>query len=143
VNKWDHRFFELALTVAQWSKDPSTKVGSVIVGMGRTITGIGYNGFPRGVSDDEDRYTNKENKYRMIVHAEANAILNANGPVRYQTMYTTKFPCTECTKLIIQSRIDTVVCPRLVENDSKWAVDARYSRIMLKEANLTVTEFDV
>ena len=143
MTKWDHRFFELALNIATWSKDPSTKVGAVIVGRGRTITGIGYNGFPRGVKDYEERYMDKEVKYRMIVHAEANAILNSNGPVVYQAMYTTKFPCTECAKLIIQSKLEGVICPKLVENGSKWALDAAYSRTMLKEAGVVVKEFEV
>ena len=90
MNKWVKRFFRLANEVATWSKDPSTKVGAVIVGENKQIISQGYNGFPRGVDDTEERYNNREIKYKMVVHAEMNAILNAlyNGSsVKGATLY--------------------------------------------------------
>ena len=64
---------ELAGHIAGWSKDPSTKVGCVVVGQDREIRSTGFNGFPRGISDDLDRLTDREQKYPLICHAEENA----------------------------------------------------------------------
>ena len=72
--KWDKRWIGVAEHIARFSKDPSTQVGAVIVdGMNRLVS-IGYNGFPRGVADDDERYNNRKTKLKLIVHAEANAI---------------------------------------------------------------------
>lgn len=104
--KWHQRFLELAAHVAQWSKDPSTKVGAVIVRPDRTIASVGYNGFPRGV---EDTYTTREDKLMRTVHAEANAILSAREPLHGYTLYVTPLhPCANCAALIIQSGIKYV-----------------------------------
>lgn len=108
--KWERRFMALAEHVAQWSKDPSTKVGAVIVGCGKKVVGMGYNGFPRYVEDDEDRYNDREMKYGFVVHAEANAIMNSDfSACKHATLYVTLSPCRECAKLIIQSGILRVV----------------------------------
>lgn len=134
---WRRRFMSLALHVSSWSKDPSTKVGSVITDEFRRVVGLGYNGFPRGVIDAPDRYENKEVKYKMIVHGEANAILNAIASVRHATLYSTKHPCSDCVKLIIQSGIARIVCPAPSE-DGIWAEDSRHARQMLREAGVIV-----
>ena len=76
-DKWDQRFLDLAAHIAGWSKDPSTKVGCVVVGEDREIRSTGFNGFPRGISDDNDRLTDREKKYPLICHAEENAIMHA------------------------------------------------------------------
>jgi deoxycytidylate deaminase len=133
--KWILRFFELAELVGQWSKDPRTKVGAVIYDHRNVIVSLGYNGFPRGVHDDRERYLDQESKYRMIVHAEANAILTAPMLVRSYTLLSTKAPCSECTKLIIQSGIIEVVCPPWA-HEGRWAEDGKYSRRMLAEAGV-------
>jgi len=75
--KWDVRFLELALHISQWSKDPSTKVGCVVVGPDREIRSTGFNGFPRGINDSIDRLSDREQKYPLICHAEENAIMHA------------------------------------------------------------------
>ena len=110
VRKWDIRFLDLAEHVSSWSKDPSTKVGSVIVDENRIVVGMGYNGFPRGVPDNPDNYADREYKYAHIIHAEMNAVLNSNKSVKGCTLYTHGFfPCTDCSKLIIQAGIKRVV----------------------------------
>src|SRR3990172_2103187 len=76
LDAWDSRFLRLAEFVAQWSKDPNTKVGAVIVDGTHRIVSLGFNGFPRGVDDDE-RLRNRELKLKLMVHAEMNAILFA------------------------------------------------------------------
>ncbi|NCA14162.1 MAG: hypothetical protein EBS89_08535, partial [Proteobacteria bacterium] len=74
---WDRWFLGLAHYVSTASKDPSTKVGAVIVDAERRVVSVGYNGLPRGVEDSEERLHNREVKYKMIIHAERNAILFA------------------------------------------------------------------
>ena len=112
--KWDRRFLRLAAEVASWSKDPSTQVGAVIVNDLRQVVGMGYNGFARGVNDDSARYNDRPLKYRMIVHAEQNAIIQAGHAARDGTLYV--YPsfghpniCHECAKLAIQAGIKIVV----------------------------------
>ena len=113
VSRWDQRFLDLAKQIASWSKDPSRQIGAVIVGHNRQIISQGYNGFPRGIRDDEDRYNDRETKYKYVVHAEANAIYNAlaNGAkLEGSTLYVTGLPvCHECAKAIIQTGIKRVV----------------------------------
>jgi dCMP deaminase len=101
------------------------------------VIGLGYNGFPRGVEDLPERYAEKDIKYKMVVHGEANAIINANGSVRYCTIYATKFPCTDCIKLIIQSGIQKVVT-RKPGGSEHWIKDSEYGIQMLKEAGIIV-----
>jgi dCMP deaminase len=108
--KWDFRFLSLAKEVASWSKDPSTKVGSVIVRADRTVASVGYNGFPRGTDDSEELYNDRAVKYERVVHAECNAILNAKEPLNGYTCYIWPLPsCANCAATIIQSGITSVV----------------------------------
>jgi len=74
---WHLRFLDLAKHISNWSKDPSTKVGAVIFDSDKRIISVGYNGFPKNISDDPEKYLNREIKYQMVVHAEINAILFA------------------------------------------------------------------
>ena len=115
--KWDMRFLELAQLVASWSKDPSTKVGAVLVRPDRTIVSTGYNGFPRGCNDCKATYANREQKYARVVHAELNAILMAGGDTKDNILYCTLFPCCECAKAVVQTGISTVVVPSLDKLD--------------------------
>lgn len=120
--KWMHRFLELAHTVSQWSRDPSTKVGAVIATEDHRILSLGFNGFPRGVDDDCKRYENKALKYKLVCHAERNALDNAHFDVTGATLYCTLFTCNECAKSIIQRGIKTVITPRpnIIEGDDKY-----------------------
>lgn len=136
-DKWRRRFHELALHVAQWSKDPSTKVGAVVVDWDRRVIGMGYNGFPRGVDDTEERYATKSVKYKLVVHAEANAILNSTSSVRDKMIVTTRYPCSDCAKLIVQSGLLYLATPAPV-TDGHWAEDAHFSKTILTEGGLEV-----
>jgi dCMP deaminase len=142
--RWTEYFMSMARLTATMSKDPSTKCGAVVVDYNRRIVGQGYNGFPRGVIDDPVRYEDRLVKYKMTVHAEANAILNAVAKVVDCTLYATKFPCTECAKLIIQSGLSRVVSPRRDnpqdESAARWAEDAAISMQMMTEAGIIVVE---
>ena len=111
---WDEYFMGVALLAAQRSKDPSTQVGACIVDTDKTILSTGYNGFPKGCSDDEYPWNRDESagetKYPYVVHAELNAILNSSGKsLKGAKIYVGLFPCHECAKAIIQSGIKEVV----------------------------------
>ena len=109
---WDEYFMGIAMLAARRSKDPSTQVGACIVSNDNIIISTGYNGMPKGCSDDEfpwDR-EGEETKYPYVVHAELNAILNANGrDLRHSRLYVALFPCNECAKAIIQSGVKEVL----------------------------------
>lgn len=138
--KWDLRFLELAKLVGSWSKDPSTKVGAVIVDDYNRIVSVGYNGFPQGIVDN-DRLQERDTKYKIIVHGEINAILFANKPVEGCTLYTIPFePCPRCAGLIIQSRIKRVVAPK--NNIARWEDDFKISRQLFKEAKIEVVYYE-
>lgn len=128
--------------IAHRSKDPSTQVGACIVDAHNVIVGLGYNGFPRGCHDDRLPWQREgallETKYAYVVHAEANAIMNANGPVAGCRMYVALFPCNECAKMIIQSGITEVV----YHSDKYADVDAfRASRNMLTMAGVVLRQY--
>ena len=104
----------VALLAAERSKDPSTQVGACIIDNNNRIISTGYNGFPKGCSDDEFPWNRDaaagETKYPFVVHAELNAILNAQGTsVVNSRLYVSLFPCNECAKAIIQSGVREVV----------------------------------
>ena len=109
---WDEYFMGIAMLAAMRSKDPSTQVGACIVSPDNIIISTGSNGMPKGCSDDEfpwDR-DGQETKYPYVVHAELNAILNANGrDLRGSRLYVALFPCNECAKAIIQSGVKEVL----------------------------------
>jgi dCMP deaminase len=139
-NVWNTRFMNLAKEIASWSKDPSTKVGAVIVDQDKKILSTGYNGFPRGVFDSETLYMDKEEKYPRIVHAELNAILNSHADLRGKALFIYPLlPCPECTKAIIQSGIHTIFVSEEQAEDSKWLLAfQKYSLPMLMQASVVI-----
>lgn len=109
---WDEYFMGVAMLAAGRSKDPNTQVGACIVSPENIIISTGYNGMPKGCSDDTFPWarTGEETKYPFVVHAELNAILNANGrDLRGSRLYVALFPCNECAKAIIQSGVREVL----------------------------------
>lgn len=134
--EWDERFITLADFISKWSKDPSTKVGAVIVDNRNVIKGVGYNGFPRGIKDSNELLLNKEDKYPRIVHAELNAILNA-GNVIGCTLYVCPLPpCPDCAGAIIQSGIKKVVYYCDIHSRSAWIKKAEISYKMFEEVGI-------
>lgn len=110
---WDECFMRMAHLIAERSKDPSTQAGAVIVDQKNVVLGLGYNGFPRGISNDalpwdkEGEYENT--KYAYVCHAEENAVYNANNSTLGAKIYCTLFPCNECVKTIIQKGIKEII----------------------------------
>ena len=112
MTNWTHRYLELARQVSLWSKDPSSQLGAVAIGSDGQILSQGFNGFPRGIEDD-DRLFNREEKYDHIVHAEMNVIYNAclNGvSLKGSTLYVFGLPvCHLCSLGIIQVGVKDVI----------------------------------
>lgn len=140
--KWDRRFMALAKLVSTWSKDPSTKIGAVIVDYDNVVMGLGYNGFPRGVDDTDERLNNRELKYKLVTHAEVNAIINAAGDVRGCRMYvypTLMLPniCPECAKVAAQAGIEEVIGYH-AETAERWQQYAEASSIICEESGITL-----
>lgn len=141
VLTWDEYFMSVAHLSALESKDPNTQVGACIVNEDNIILGIGYNGLPKGCSDDIFPWGNVgdtlETKYAFVVHAELNAILNAQASVKNSSIYVSLFPCNECAKAIIQSGIKTIV----YEDDKYADTDAvRASKRMLSAAGVLIRQ---
>lgn len=139
-NKWDQRYLKLAYGIAQWSKDPSSKIGAVTVGAKGQVLSQGFNGFPRGLKDDYDRLNDRETKYKYVVHAEMNAIYNAtyNGTsLDGATLYVYGLPiCSECAKGVIQVGIKRVVMPASPGMPEKWKDSWLTSMSFFKEAGV-------
>ena len=140
---WDEYFMGMAVLSALRSKDPSTKVGAVIVSPDNKVISIGYNGMPRQV-DEEKLSWNKgeglDSKYLYVCHAEFNAILNTQmgGTLKGATLYVTLFPCNECAKAVIQTGIKEIV---YLEDKYHDQVIFQASRKLLELAGVKVRQF--
>ncbi len=123
---WNKYFMKIAKISAQRSKDPSTQVGACVVGSDNKIIGTGYNGMPRGCSDDKFPWSRPE-KYLYVCHAELNAILNANNfnMLEGSRLYTTLMPCNECAKIIIQLGVKEIIYLDDKYHDTKEYTAAR------------------
>ena len=142
---WDEYFMGVALLSAMRSKDPNTQVGACIVNDDNRIVSVGYNGFPRGCSDEDfpwERKADNQNdtKYPFVCHAELNAILNSNGiGGKGSRIYVALFPCNECAKAIIQAGIKEII----YISDKYYDTDNnRASRRMLDAAGVKLTKFE-
>lgn len=154
--KWDRHFLGMALYHSRLSKDPSTRVGSVIVGPDREILSGGFNGFPRGIADTQERLTNRETKLKLIVHAEMNALLAAARTgmrLKGCTLYLCATddsgliwggpPCTRCTVEIIQVGISEIVSYPIKAVPSRWHADLEMSRALIEEVGIRYRELSV
>lgn len=140
---WEAFFMGLAEIASQRSKDPSTQVGACIVGKNNEILSVGYNGFPRGCSDDSSYWKREgkflETKYARVCHAELNAILLRRGNVEGAKLFVTLFPCNECAKAIIQSGIKEVIY-----KDDKYAdtESVKVSKALFDEAHVEYRKYE-
>ena len=137
-SKWDLRYIVLARHISEWSKDPSTQTGAVIVAPNGSIVSVGYNGFARGVVDSPDRLNDRETKYKMIVHCERNAIIFAQRSLLDCTLYTFPFmSCSPCAGMVIQSGIKRCVAP--LNDNPRWQADFCLTEQMFKEAGVELS----
>ena len=146
MGKWDTRFCELSKFVANWSKDPNTKVGAVVVSQRGGAISLGYNGFPMGVEDSAERLEDGVLKLELVVHAEQNALISAGPKAEGATIYVWGKPvCARCAGSIIQAGIKRVVAlsPDSVKQSSKWHATGKLSLQMFKEADVKVDFYTV
>lgn len=150
VEWWDRHFLQMAKHIATASKDPSAKIGAVIVNELKQVVGMGYNGFPRGIADTDERWNNRELKLQHVVHAEMNAILQAGEKARGATIYV--YPsfslppiCDNCCKHAIQSGIVGIVGynadpenPRI----GRWKDSIKISEGMWNEVGNFIRSYD-
>lgn len=132
------------LNGAEWistkSKDPSKKVGALILRENGTIASAGYNGFPKGTNDDPALYLDKTIKRRRIQHAERNAITFATESLKGCSIYVSPLhPCSQCAGSIINAGISKVIAriPPGVSSDY-WRDDFAEAASMFKEAGVEV-----
>ena len=151
---WDDHFLGLALYHAQMSKDPSTRVGAVIISPDRELISSGFNGFPRGIADTPERLNDRELKLQLTVHAEMNASLFAAKlglPIKGCTMFIVAQdvatheiwggpPCTRCAVALIQCGLQAVVSYPSRSVPSRWKEDTYLSLMLLNEAGLCFRE---
>ena len=140
--QWDEKFLDLAELIGSWSKDPSTKVGAVIVRPDKTVASVGYNGFPRGMNDHPPLYADRDVKMTRIIHAEMNAILHAREPLTGYTLYTHPFlTCDRCAVHVVQAGIVRVCAPNTPEALlERWGEAFKRARAIYLEAKVIVTE---
>lgn len=136
MTKWEERYLSLAAEVAKWSKDPTTKVGAVVVGSNRRHIALGFNGFPQGIADD-DRLNDRATKHLLTQHAERNCLDNAEFDVRGGILATTKHPCHECAKSIVSRGITTVISPS-GDTEGLWAASSATAAAIFAEAGVTL-----
>ena len=141
---WDEYFMGVAMLSGMRSKDPNTQVGACIVSADNKILSMGYNGFPKGCSDDEFPWNREgaplDNKYFYTTHSELNAILNyRGGSLEGAKIYVTLFPCNECAKAIIQAGITTVVYDSDKYGDT---VSTQASKRMLSAAGVKFRKYE-
>lgn len=154
--RWHKHFLGMALYHSRMSKDPSTRVGCVIVGPDREILSGGFNGFPRGIADTDERLNDRDTKLKLIVHAELNAILAAakkgvqlDGSTLYLAAHRSGGrewwggpPCTRCTVEIAQAGIRRIVSAPL-KADSKWHDDLKFAIQLIAEAEIEYLELPI
>lgn len=140
---WDEYFMAVALLSGQRSKDPNTQVGACVANDQNKIVGVGYNGFPRGCSDDVLPWAREgdwlDTKYPYVCHAELNAVLNSiTLDLRRCRLYVALFPCNECTKVIIQAGISEII---YLSDKYQQTDSVRASKIMLEKSQTAFRQF--
>jgi dCMP deaminase len=132
----------MAKYIASKSKDPSKKVGAVIVRPDNTVASIGFNGFPKPMPDVITHLADKDEKNERIVHAEINAMIFAREPIKGYTCYTWPLaPCKLCSPPLIQAGITRFVAPK-VSPDSSWAASIERTRQYCYECGIELLEVD-
>ncbi len=138
---WPRYFFNIARAVSGKSRDTSTKVGCVLANEENEVLSVGFNGFPMGVQDLEERYSNRSLKYKYVCHAEANAIAIAakNGmKLNGARLFISFMPCSNCAKLLIQAGIKEIN----IDGESRESNDEELMKRWEEDFNFSTTMFD-
>lgn len=148
---WDIYYLQLLEFIKKKSKDPSTKVGAVIVGKHHQVISQGFNGFAIGVDDNIDRVPERferPDKYQYTIHAELNAItLSCRHGISLEgcRIYSSLYPCPNCANAIVQSGIKSVVTFSQSDDDiTRLAKDFNFhiSGAILREAGIEVVKYN-
>lgn len=142
IKNWDEYFFKIMYLASSKSLDPRTKIGAILV-RDKSIISTGYNGFPKGVKDLEERYNDREQKINFICHAEFNSIvISARFGIstKDSILYTNGIPCNNCCKSLIQGGISEIVVHKQWPEftNKNWVESVKISKIMLQESNIPV-----
>jgi len=143
--RWHMRFMQLALEVATWSKDPSTKVGCVLI-KDKKVLSTGYNGFPKNISDDLNRLVDRDYKYEITVHAEVNAVTSAalhGVSTEGATAYVTFNPCSRCAAVLINAGITSVFSYAGADIPTRWLENFILASKLLAEAGVNYNTIDI
>lgn len=138
-DKWDQRYLAMAKMVAQWSKDPSTQCGAVIVRPDRSVVSVGFNGFPRLLADKKDHYDHRPTKLSRMAHSEANAIRHVRGErLAGYTIYSwPMLPCDRCANQLINYEFSRIVCAVPPEPQAeRWKESFDSTRSMCEDAGV-------
>ena len=141
MTNWPKRYLTLAEFISGWSKDPSTKVGAVLFRSDGSIISMGYNGFPRGMSDDPALLNDRTIKLKMTIHAEENAILSAvrNGStLDGACLAVTRHPCSTCAAKLSQAGIRQVYYLADADFEERWADDVALARAMFNQLGVVL-----
>lgn len=135
---WDEYGMELAKLVSRKSKDPSTQCGCVILDRNNRIVSTGYNGFPRAVPDDVEFLLNRDTKYKLVLHAEQNAVIFAQRDLYECTAYVWPMPpCSHCAAMLVQARISRVItCQPTVDQLDRWGESFSLSAWLFRHAGV-------
>lgn len=146
---WEKYMVNICEVIKEKSKDESTKIGVVIVGLDKQIITTGYNSFPRGINDNLPERQERPEKYYWFSHAETNAIINAalNGTsTKNSTMYMScGIPCPDCARNIVNAGIIHIVCKKdqsVMNNPQKWEELSKRSKMMFDEAGVKISYWD-
>lgn len=145
MDKWDERFLKMAALVASWSKDPSTQAGAVLVDTNNRVLGAGFNGLPRGVKDDSELLADRETKYKVIIHAEENALLfSTRSTTRGITAYVYPLPpCARCASKLIQAGVSRVVSVHPTQDIlDRWSDDLKLAENLYTQAGVLLQLYD-
>jgi dCMP deaminase len=105
---WIDYFLGIAKVVSQRSHDIQTQHGCVITDRNNRILGVGYNGFPRGLLDDNLPNT-RPDKYPWMIHAERNALSNCVVRPENGIAYVTGQCCNDCIMALWQEGVNKVI----------------------------------
>jgi len=138
---WDDYYMNMVYLVAMKSKDASSHVGAVVIGLDNEVRSIGYNNFPRRAKDNKPERQERPEKYFWFEHAERNAIYNATllgTSLKGCKMYTNGIPCMDCARAIVQSGIREVIVDRIWDenNHDIWIENAKKTKVLFKEVGI-------
>ncbi len=129
-DKWIKHWLKIALVTSELSKDPSTKVGAVVVTPDNRQCSLGYNGFANGIEDLEERWNNRPVKYEFVIHAEENAILNSPFDTKGCSLFCTHQCCHKCMARIIRSGIKKIYYIKSYANITHLDIIEAHSKLL-------------